>query len=216
MSMTFDQMADLLGFCAFHDKRKGDANDVNAWLVVANDFGWTYDVAFRVAREHYGSGADRPRLEAPAITDRIRAVRKRAAETFEYPRIPDDLPDAEYPAWLRAQLDAHVDALVHRWAATGEAPPVQLPPGPRPNEIGQRRIAELTAGAFREIPCATPDGRPVTTAAVVERRSALAQPCPYCSARPHEPCTRASAGGRVRIPHPHPARTAGGRAEEAS
>jgi len=219
MSMTFDQVADLLGFCALHDKRKGDSNDVDAWLVVANDFGWTWDAAFRVAREHYGQGSDRPRLEAPAITDRIRAIRKRAAETFEadLPRIPEHVSDAEYPAWLRSQRDRHVAALVDAWAATGEEPPAQLPPGPPPNQLGQRRIAELTAGAFQAIPSAADvNGQPPTADGMQARSSAFALPCPYCSARPGEPCTRSSAGGRVRISKPHPARLGHAATEEAS
>lgn len=215
MSMTFDEMAELLAFCAFHDKRKGDANDVEAWLIVANDHGWTAATASRVAREHYGSGAGRPRLEAPAITDRIREVRRRAADTFELPRLPDDLAAADYPAWLRRQRDAHVDALVSAWAVSGAEPPAQLPPGPRPNEIGRRRIAELTAGAFKAIPGPGTPSRAEVDAAEA-RSAALARPCPYCEARPHEPCTRSSATGRVRIAHPHPARTPNPRAEEAS
>ena len=145
MSMTYDQVAELLAFCAVHDKRKGDDLDVQAWLMAAEDYGWTPASALRVAREHYGIGADRPRLEAPAITDRIRAIRKKAADTFELPRIPDHVSDAEYPAWLRRQRDAHVAALVHGWAETGQEPPVQLPAAPPPNQLGQRRIAELTA-----------------------------------------------------------------------
>lgn len=210
MTMTFDQVADLLAFCAFHDKRKADAHDVRAWLVVANDRGWTFDAAFRVAREHYGQGADRDRLEAPAITDRIRAVRNRAAETFEYPRIPEHITDAEYPGWFRAQKERHITALVDAWAATGDEPPNQLPAAPPPNRLGQRRIAELTAGAFRDVPNATPDGQPPTTDAMQARRTALASPCPYCEARPGEPCTRTSTSdnGRVRMRHPHPARGA--------
>lgn len=59
-------------------------------------------------------------------------------------------------------------------------------------------------------------GKPPTTDEMQARRAALALACPYCSARPAEPCTRASAGGRVRISHPHPARYSGDHSEEAS
>ncbi|MDN5933233.1 MAG: hypothetical protein L0I24_19565, partial [Pseudonocardia sp.] len=96
MTMTYDQVAELLAFCAVHDKRKGDDLDVKAWLMVAQDHGWTAAAAFRVAREHYGQGEGRPRLEAPAITDRIRAIRRRAVETFPLPVIPDDVSNADY------------------------------------------------------------------------------------------------------------------------
>lgn len=209
MSITYDEIAELLAFCAVHDRRKGDDLDVQAWLMTATDQGWTASAALRVAREHYGAGADRPRLEPAAITDRIREIRRRAAATFELPRLPDDLPTVDYPAWLRRRRDTHVDALVHRWATTGAEPPAQIPPGPRPSEVGQRRIAELTAGAFARVPPAGLDQTPPT----VERQAALAVGCPYCEARPHEPCTRPGAAGRVRIANPHPARVGDGSRE---
>ena len=216
MTITYDQIAELLAFCAVHDKRKGDDLDVKAWLMVAIDHGWTADAAFRVAREHYGQGENRPRLEAPAITDRIRAIRKRAAETFEHPVIPPDLSDAEYPEWFRRLRDAHCDVLIQAWGATGQEPPVQLPPEPAPNRLGQRRVAELTAGAFQDMPHAGRAGTPPTVEEVQQRRSALAVTCPYCSARPGNPCTRSGASGRVRMKHPHPARGERLTSEEAS
>lgn len=199
MTMTYDQVAELLAFCAVHDKRKGDDLDVKAWLMVAQDHGWTADAAFRVAREHYGQGENRPRLEAPAITDRIRVIRRRAAETFPLPVIPDDVSNADYPTWLRARRDAHRDALVEQWAETGEEPSTQLPAEAPPNQIGQRRVAAITSGAFQDVPEVYRDNRAPTT-------DDLAQPCPYCRAQPGNPCTRAGGSGRIRMKHPHPAR----------
>jgi hypothetical protein len=218
MSMTYDEVAELLAFCAVHDLRMGDGLDVEAWLMAATDHGWTADASLRVARDHYGQGADRPRLEPRVITDRIRAIRKRAAETFEYPVIPDHISGAEYPAWLRAQRDAHTAALVHIWATDGPEPPVRVPSGPPPSPLGQRRIAELTAGAFRAVPAAHRDGAAPTANDIETRHTALARACSYCSARPGQPCTRSGSSGRVRMTHPHPARTAGARttSEEAS
>lgn len=216
MSMTFGEMKRILAFCATHDKRQGDELDVRAWLMVAEDHGWTFETAFRVAREHYGQGENRPRLEAPAITDRIRAIRRQAADTFELPVIPADLADADYPAWLRARRDAHCAALVQQWGVGGQEPPVQLPPEPRPDQVGQRRVAELTAGAFQDMPHAGRDGTPPTVDEVQQRRSAFAVTCPYCAARPGNPCTRSGASGRVRMKHPHPARGTRPSTEEAS
>lgn len=205
----------LLALCAAHDQRTVGAEDVDLWHGVATLEGWSLQAAQRVIVERAARGADQARITPAAITDRIREVRRRAAETFELPRLPDDLADADYPAWLRTRRDAHVDALVTAWAATGAEPPGQLPPGPRPNEIGRRRIAELTAGAFKAIPGPGAPSRAEVDAAEA-RSAALARPCPYCEARPHEPCTRSSATGRVRIAHPHPARTPSRPAEEAS
>lgn len=214
--MSKAEVALLLTFAAAHDQRTiGDA-DIEAWHLTATDHDWTAAAAQRVAREHYGQGSNRPRLDAPTVTDRIRAIRKKAAETFELPRIPDSLPNADYPKWLRSQLTDHCDQIVQRWAVTGEEPPAQLPPAPPPNRIGQRRLAELTAGAFRDVPAATDVvGNPPTADGVASRRAALAASCPYCAARPGEQCTRSGAGGRVPISHPHPARS-GHTSEEAS
>ena len=206
----------LLALCAAHDQRTVGTEDVDLWHGVATLEGWSLQAAQRVIVERAARDAGKARITPAAITDRIRAIRTAAAATFEYPRIPDGLPTADYPAWLRAQRDAHVDALVTAWAATGAEPPAQLPPGPPPNQIGQRRLAELTAGAFQSVPNASPGGAPPTPDGIEARRQALANPCPFCEARPHEPCTRSSATGRVRIAHPHPARTPNRPAEEAS
>jgi hypothetical protein len=206
MSMAWDDVAELLALCAAYDNRIGDDLDIQAWLYVATDNDWDALTAIRVVREHYGHGDDRPRLNPAAVTDRIRKVRRQAAATFELPRIPDGISNADYPSWLRAQRDAHVDALVHQWAATGREPPAQLPAAPAANRLGQRRIAELTAGAFHNVPSAATGGQPPTADAMQARSSALAAPCSYCSARPGEPCTRPSSTGRVRLSNPHPAR----------
>lgn len=144
MSMTWDDVAELLAFCAVYDQRRGDELDVNAWFMIATDHRWTRDLAFRVAREHYGAGADRRRLDPATVTDRIRTMRGRAAESFELPRIPDGLPAADYPAWLRRQMAAHCDALLDQWASTGEEPPRSLPPAP------------VLVGTRRELEAATP------------------------------------------------------------
>lgn len=70
-----------------------------------------------------------------------------------------------------------------------------------PDPIGQKRVQELISNAFAAI---TPPG---TEEANAERRSALARACPYCSARPGEPCTRSGHGGPVRLTQLHPSRS---------
>ncbi len=214
--ITRNDAVRLLALCAADDQRTVGDEDIKLWHGVGRVEDWTVPAVQRVIVEHASRGADRPRLNPAAITDRIRAVRKRAAETFELPRLPEGLSNVEYPAWLRAQRDAHTAGLLHQWAESGQEPPVQLPSGPKPNPLGQRRIAELTAGAFRDVPAASRAGKPPTTDDMEQRRSALAAPCPYCSARPGHPCTRSGASGRVRINHPHPARTDLSSSEEAS
>jgi hypothetical protein len=125
VSITWDDVAELLAFAAVFDQRKADKLDVKAWLGVAQAQRWTRPAAQRVILEHYSAGADRPRIDPARITDRIRTLRSRAAETFEAPRIPDNLPNRDYPTWYRTQLAAHVDALVDHWGHTGHEPPIE-------------------------------------------------------------------------------------------
>jgi hypothetical protein len=128
--ITFDDVADLVAFAAVFDQRKAGEIDVKAWLAVAQAQRWTREAAQRVILEHYSAGADRPRIDPARITDRLRTLRGRAAESFEALRIPDGLPNHEYPQWLRAQLRRHVDALVERWATTGDEPPRAIQQAP--------------------------------------------------------------------------------------
>lgn len=121
--ITKNQAVRLLAFCAAYDQRTVGDFDVQAWQMASGPGRWSYEAVQRVIVEHYAAGADRPRITPAMITDALRGVRGRAAESFEAPRLPDDLANAEYPAWLRAQLAAHCDAIVERWAATGEEPP---------------------------------------------------------------------------------------------
>lgn len=142
MTMTYDQVAELLAFCAVFDQRKGDDLDVKAWQLIANDHRWTPAAAMRIAREHYGSGSDRPRIDPAMITDRIRKLRNQAAESFEAPVIPESLSGRDYPAWLRTQLGEHVDTQLERWATTG-----QEPDRAQPAITGHRSLAEVIATA---------------------------------------------------------------------
>jgi hypothetical protein len=128
MTMTYDDVAELLAFCAVYDQRKGDELDIKAWLKVAELHRWTTATTTRIALEHYGSGADKPRLEPRMISDELRKLRGKAAESFEAPRIPDGLPNHEYPRWLRAQLARHIDAVTERWAVSGEEPSRSIAP----------------------------------------------------------------------------------------
>lgn len=128
--LTHNEAVRLLAFAAAYDQRTVGEFDIQAWQMASGPGRWTYEAAQRVIVEHYSAGADRPRITPAMVTDALRNVRGRAAESFEAPRIPEGLPNAEYPAWLRAQLAVHCDALLERWAATGEDPARALPPPP--------------------------------------------------------------------------------------
>lgn len=146
--ITRNEVVDLLALAATFDRRKAGDLDVTAWHLVAQQHRWTAPAAQRAIVEHYGAGADRQRIEPNAITDRIRSIRRQAANHYELPRIPNDVPDHAYPDWYRAQLAAHVDRALHQWATTGDEPLAQLPAPPAPHLPGQRRIAALTRSAF--------------------------------------------------------------------
>lgn len=78
-------------------------------------------------------------------------------------------------------------------------------PEQRPEPLGQARVAELVSGVFSAI------SRDDSDPGDIARRAALARSCPYCSAKPDEPCTRRGTSGRVRLSKVHPSRL-----EEAS
>lgn len=143
--ITWDDIVELLAFAAVFDQRKADDIDVKAWLAVAQAQRWTRASAQRVILEHYSAGTERPRIDPARITDRLRALRSAAAESFEAPRIPEGLAGADYPPWLRAQLAQHVDARLQQWADTGQEPSRALPP------------PAARIGSLRELVAAAPD-----------------------------------------------------------
>lgn len=154
--ITWDDVAELLAFAAVFDQRKADELDIRAWLAVAQAQHWTPPAAQRAILEHYSARASQPRIDPATITDRLRTLRGRAAESFEAPRIPDELPNQDYPTWLRQQLAAHVDDRLTKWASTGEEPSRALPAPPPTHTLAQllasapgRVRTELRADAAR-------------------------------------------------------------------
>lgn len=128
--ITHNQAVRLLAFAAAYDQRTVGGYDADAWRMAGEQGRWSYAAAQRVIVEHYSADSDRPRITPAMVTDRLRTVRARSAESFEAPRIPDGLPNAEYPAWLRRQLAAHCDGHLERWAASGEEPPRAIQAAP--------------------------------------------------------------------------------------
>lgn len=122
MAITKSDIAKLLALTAAYDQRTVGHADVEAWFEVADISRWNFAATRRVIIEHYARGADRPRIDAATISDRIRAIRGAAAESFEAPQIPAGLANADYPAWLRRQLGDHVDRQIDTWATTGAEP----------------------------------------------------------------------------------------------
>lgn len=137
--MNHDQIIDLLSLAAVYDQRTVGEADIRGWHHVAVAQGWTAAAANRVVIEHYSRGADRPRITPAAVTDGIREARRAAAATFAAPDPPDDLPAREYPAWLRARRDEHIQRVMAAWA-TGEPMPVT-----------EQDAAELTGSGRAEL-----------------------------------------------------------------
>lgn len=164
--ISYNQVAELLAFAAVFDQRRADELDIRAWHQVATRQRWTASAAQRVIVEHYERGADRDRIDPATISDRLRAIRNRAAQTFDAPRIPDDLPNRDYPAWYRAQLAEHVDAALHHWGTTGDLPdPDALPAAEPIRTLGQLVAAappehqQTLADATRRVTHRHPDQR---------------------------------------------------------
>lgn len=138
MAITRNDVIKLLALAAGADQRTVADEDILMWHAIAQQQNWIPAAAQRVIIDHYSRGADRPRITPAAITDRLRALRNQAAESFEAPVIPADLPDSIYPAWYRGLLADHIDEQLERWATTGQEPDRGLPLTP-----ANQTLAEL-------------------------------------------------------------------------
>lgn len=128
--ITRNDTVRLLALAAAYDQRTVGDEDVMAWQMASDIGRWTFTAARRVVVEYYARDADRPRLTPALVSDHLRKLRSGAAESFEMPRLPDGLSNADYPAWLRRQRDAHIAAQLERWATSGEEPSRALPVAP--------------------------------------------------------------------------------------
>lgn len=139
--ITRDDAVDLLKLAAAYDQRTVGDEDITAWMLAGRIGRWTKPLGVRVIAEHYATDSERPRIDPRRITDAIKAVRRRAAESFDAPRIPEGLGGLAYVRWYRGELDAHVAILLGRWA-DGEDIPAGIPaaqreqlgPGPTPEQ----------------------------------------------------------------------------------
>lgn len=142
--IEWDDMVDLVALAATFDQRKVSEIDVKAWQMVAQAERWDDGAAVtRVIVEHYSRDAARPRISPAAISDRLREIRRKAADSFEDPVIPGALPDGmTYPEWYREQMARHVAGVLHHWAETGAEPrPAGIEQG------GPARLGEILAQA---------------------------------------------------------------------
>jgi len=161
-NITPEVMIDMLSLMSVYDARTVGKEDVTGWLIVADLEDWDAAAVQRIIVEHYRRDASRPRLSPSAVTDRLRQIRRAAADTFEDPIIPADLPGPEYPAWYRAQMAAHIEQAVTAWAATGLEPRRGAIDGNRAGTLGE--LINLAPERVR--------GEVVDAIAAIERRRA--------------------------------------------
>lgn len=117
MTITWNETADLLKLAAVYDQRTVGTEDIQGWMLVGQHQRWTKPAVQRVIVEHYASGSGRPRITPADVTDRLRALRRHGAASFEDPVIPPGMSGGEYVRWYRDQMRAHVDRQIARWAA---------------------------------------------------------------------------------------------------
>lgn len=135
----WDPLVELVALAATYDQRKAGRLDVKAWFLVAQVERWHVPAVQRVIVEHYARTT--ARLTPAGVSQRLRELRSAIAEQFEPPRIPEGLPDHDYPAWYQAQMAAHRARGLDRWAATGEEP------RPAFEARGAATLGELIANA---------------------------------------------------------------------
>jgi hypothetical protein len=134
--MTPEEIIDLLTTVAAHDQRTVGEADVEAWLDVATEAGWTYPLARRAIRDYHVRGGDKPRIRPAHITDAIEAARETVRRTvlrsdLTPPRELADDPRAEI-AWRREYVRTATEAALAAWAEGRPMPAApELPASPR-------------------------------------------------------------------------------------
>ncbi|WP_051814527.1 hypothetical protein RFN58_07060 [Streptomyces iakyrus] len=168
--MTPAETAALLSFAAAFDRRTIGEADVLAWQTVLADI--RFDPAKAAVAAHY---ARETRWIMPAdIRQHVLTQRADTAADIQGPGLPAAIPDAD-PDDVQAYLAAVRQQRTR--AADGE--------------LKRRPVAELLAGAGRDIP--HPE------IATVRRPGPLGVECPTCHAPIGRPCRML--GGRERAPH---------------
>jgi hypothetical protein len=137
----WDPLVDLVALAATYDQRKAGPLDVKAWFLVASVEAWDVAAVQRVIVEWYARTKER--LAPSDVSQRLRAVRRAADETFEDPRVPDDLHGQDYPSWYRTQQDQHIRRCIAAWAATGVEP--------------QRQAIEARSGGLVDLVARAPE-----------------------------------------------------------
>lgn len=121
--VTRNEIIDLLTLATVYDQRNADEADVQGWLAVAEMENWTAPAARRVVIEHYSRGAERPRINPAAITDRLRDAQRKAANSFVDPDALEGESGREYVERRRRLMREHIAQVMDAWATKGEPIP---------------------------------------------------------------------------------------------
>jgi hypothetical protein len=125
--ITIREMGEALALAAVHDNREVGPVELKVWVDEAREFGWSVSILRRVIREHYATGADRPRITPAHVNDRLRRVRQRALEIFDADRpvITDGETPDQHLARYRAEREMFANELVGLWASAGTDPEIE-------------------------------------------------------------------------------------------
>jgi len=127
MTMTVREVGRVLAIAAVYDSREISDVDIEVWADHADSDGWSVTAVERVIREHYATGADRPRITPAHVNDRLRRVRQRALEIFDADRpvIADGETPGQHLARYRAERQTFANELVGLWASVGTDPEIE-------------------------------------------------------------------------------------------
>ena len=182
--LNHDQVINLLSVVVGYDGRfDASKAKVLVWHEAARRGRWTYAEAEEAVHQHYLESVDY--LMPAHISTRIRATRQDAALRATA---------AELGAGTeRPEIRAAIETTAEAWLMSRSHDGLPVADQATRDQARQMLNEQLAAGRGEE---PLPD---------IEHQ-ARRQPCDYCRARPFNPCTAASRGGRRDLAISHPSR----------
>lgn len=185
--LDLDQVITLLAVVVGYDGRF-DASHARilVWAEAARRGRWTYDEAEEAVHQHYLESTDY--LMPAHIGQRIRATRQDAAMRATAAELGAAGP-------VRPEVRAAIESTAEAWLMSRSHDGLPVADQATRDQARQMLNEQLAAGRAED---PQPD---------IEHQ-ARREPCDYCHARPFNPCTAASRGGRRDLAVSHPSRRA--------